>query len=84
MVSALVQADFDGDHLGEEELLANLVLFLIAGHETTTNLIANGIFLLARHPEARDIEVRSAGLEEAFLELTSDHDVEASPDGSPQ
>ena len=40
--------------------------------------------LLARYPEARDVEVRSAGLEEAFLELTSDHDVEASPDRSPQ
>jgi cytochrome P450 len=51
VVSTLVQADFDGDRLGEEELLANLVLFLIAGHETTTNLIANGIFLFARHPE---------------------------------
>jgi cytochrome P450 len=51
VVSVLVQADFDGDRLGEEELLANLVLFLIAGHETTTNLIANGIFLLASHPE---------------------------------
>ena len=51
VISALAWAEFEGDRLGEEELLANLVLFLVAGHETTTNLIANGIFLLLRHPE---------------------------------
>ena len=51
VISALVSVDFEGNSLGEEELIANLVLFLVAGHETTTNLIANGIFLLLRHPE---------------------------------
>ena len=51
VISALVGAEFEGDRLAEEELLANLVLFLVAGHETTTNLIANGIMLLLRHPE---------------------------------
>ena len=51
VISALVGAEFEGDRLEEEELLSNLVLFLVAGHETTTNLIANGIFLLLRHPE---------------------------------
>ena len=51
VISALAGAEFEGDSLGEEELLANLVLFLVAGHETTTNLIANGICLLLRHPE---------------------------------
>jgi cytochrome P450 len=51
VVSALVHAEFEGDRLGDEEILANLVLFLIAGHETTTNLIANGIFLLVLHPD---------------------------------
>ena len=51
VISALAGAEFEGDRLEEEELLSNLVLFLVAGHETTTNLIANGIFLLLRHPE---------------------------------
>jgi pimeloyl-[acyl-carrier protein] synthase len=70
VVSALVQADFDGDRLGEEELLANLVLFLIAGHETTTNLIANGIFLLASHPEQlRSLQDRRELLLDAIEEI---------------
>ena len=51
VISILSQADFDGDRLTEEELLSNLVLFLIAGHEMTTSLIANGILLFARHPD---------------------------------
>lgn len=51
VISVLSQADFDGDRLTEEELLSNMVLFLIAGHETTTSLIANGILLFARHPD---------------------------------
>ena len=51
VISILAQADFDGDRLTEEELLSNMVQFLIAGHETTTSLIANGLFLLARHPD---------------------------------
>lgn len=50
VIGALAHAEIEGDRLGEEELLANLVLFLIAGHETTTNLIGNAIFLLLQHP----------------------------------
>jgi cytochrome P450 len=34
--------DGDGDRLGEEELVANLVLILVAGFETTTGLLGNG------------------------------------------
>jgi pimeloyl-[acyl-carrier protein] synthase len=51
LISVFSVADFEGDSLTEEELLSNLVLFLVAGHETTTSFIANGILLLARHPE---------------------------------
>ena len=36
--------------LSEDELVANCVLLLFAGHETTTNLLANGLFHLLRHP----------------------------------
>ena len=36
--------------ISEDELLGNLVLLFIAGHETTTNLIGNGMLTLLRHP----------------------------------
>ncbi|MFD8706087.1 cytochrome P450 [Kitasatospora sp. NPDC059648] len=42
----------DGGRLSGQELLANLVLLLVAGFETTTNLLGNGLALLFRHPEA--------------------------------
>src|SRR5205823_3893529 len=51
LITALVRAQEDGDRLSEEELLANAVLLLSAGHETTTNLIGNGTLALLRHPD---------------------------------
>ncbi|MCE9657542.1 MAG: cytochrome P450 [Burkholderiales bacterium] len=42
----------DGALLSEDELLGNLILLFVAGHETTTNLIGNGMLTLLRHPEA--------------------------------
>jgi len=51
LISALVKAQQEGDHLNEAELLANAVLLLNAGHETTTNLIGNGTLALLRHPD---------------------------------
>ncbi|MFF2611770.1 cytochrome P450 [Kitasatospora sp. NPDC058046] len=42
----------DDERLSARELLANLVLLLVAGFETTTNLLGNGLALLFRHPEA--------------------------------
>lgn len=44
-------AEAHGDQLSEEELLANANLLLVAGHETTTNLIGNGMLALLRHPD---------------------------------
>ncbi len=51
LLSALAQAEEAGDRLSEEELFANCVLLMIAGHETTTNLIGNGTLALLRNPE---------------------------------
>ena len=51
MVSILVHSEFEAETLDDEELLANLVLFLIAGHETTTGLIASAEYLLLSMPE---------------------------------
>jgi cytochrome P450 len=50
LISALVRAQEEGDRLSDDELLANCVLLLNAGHETTTNLIGNGTLALLRHP----------------------------------
>ena len=51
IVSALAQAEEEGDRLTEREMLNMLRLLLIAGNETTTNLIGNGVLALLRHPD---------------------------------
>jgi cytochrome P450 len=51
LISALVQAEEAGDKLSEDELLGMVFLLLIAGHETTVNLIGNGVLALLEHPE---------------------------------
>jgi len=51
MLSALIAAEEAGDKLSEEELLASCILLLVAGHETTVNLIGNGTLALLKHPE---------------------------------
>lgn len=51
LMSALVHAADEGDRLSHEELLAFAVLLLVAGNETTTNLIGNGLLALASEPE---------------------------------
>ena len=53
LMTALVRAEVDGEHLSEEELLGFCLLLLIAGHETTTNLLSNSAVVLAQHPESR-------------------------------
>ena len=52
LVSALVAIEADGDKLSGDELLAMIAILLSAGHETTTNLIANGTAALLQHPHA--------------------------------
>lgn len=51
LLTALALAEDGGDRLSEEELVANCILLLVAGHETTTNLVGNGILALLRHPD---------------------------------
>src|SRR5437879_5683492 len=50
MLSGLIAAEEAGDTLSENELLATCILLLVAGHETTVNLIGNGSLALLRHP----------------------------------
>ena len=51
IISALAQAEEEGDTLTEREVLVMLRLLLVAGNETTTNLIGNGVLALLRHPD---------------------------------
>ncbi|KOU47520.1 cytochrome P450 family protein [Streptomyces sp. WM6378] len=53
LISALIRAtdDEDGDHLSGPELLGMAWLLLVAGHETTVNLISNGMLALLAHPD---------------------------------
>jgi cytochrome P450 PksS len=53
LVTALVQAKEGSDQLSEDEILAMIVLLLIAGHETTVNLIGSGTLALLEHPDQR-------------------------------
>jgi cytochrome P450 len=54
LLTALVQAEEEGDRLSEEELLATMALLYLAGHETTVNLIGNGLLALLRHPDEHE------------------------------
>jgi cytochrome P450 len=51
LVDRLIAAEAETDALSSDELLSNVMLLLIAGHETTTNLIGNGMHALLRHPD---------------------------------
>src|SRR5262249_41945993 len=51
LVSALAQAEEEGQQLSEDELVAMVVLLLVAGHETTVNLIGSGTLALLQHPK---------------------------------
>lgn len=51
LITALIQVEEAGEKLGEDELLAMAFLLLVAGHETTVNLISSGTLALLEHPE---------------------------------
>ncbi len=51
LISALLEAREAGDRLSDDELLSMIVLLLVAGHETTVNLIGNGMVALLEHPD---------------------------------
>jgi cytochrome P450 len=55
LLTAMVQAEHTGDFLNEDEVIATTVLLMIAGHETTSNLLANGLLAFLRHPEQIDL-----------------------------
>ena len=69
LITSLVQAREGSDQLSEEEILAMLLLLLIAGHETTVNLIGSGTLALLEHPDQltklrREPELIKSAIEE--------------------
>jgi cytochrome P450 len=79
LIHSFMTAELDGDRLSEEEIIANCVVTMVGGQETTTNLIGNGLLTLMRNPEqlARlrdDPALLSSGVEELLrYESPSQH-----------
>jgi cytochrome P450 len=75
LLSALLEAEVEGERLTEPELVGFAFLLLVAGNETTTNLISNAAILLEHHPEQRRLLVedpaRIATAIEEFLRYDS-------------
>jgi cytochrome P450 len=70
LISAMVQAQEQRDALSDPELVSTSLLLLIAGHETTTNLVGNGLLALLRHPEQLELlRGRPERLEHGIEEL---------------
>ena len=51
LIQALLAADVAGTRLSEDEIIANTIITMVGGQETTTNLIGNGMLTLLRHPD---------------------------------
>jgi cytochrome P450 len=69
LITTLIQAEEQGDTLSEQELVAMLFLLLLAGHETTVNLIGSGTLALLEHPDqlqrlSSDLSLLDGAIEE--------------------
>lgn len=74
LMSGLVAVEEAGDQLTEDEIVATCNLLLIAGHETTVNLIANGVLAMLRHRDVWSGLSRDAGQAPAIIEETLRYD----------
>jgi len=85
LVSSLMNAVIDGDRLTEEEVIANCIVTMVGGQETTTNLIGNGVLTLLRHPGEleklrRDLSLIPSAVEELLrYESPSQHTSRLAP-----
>lgn len=86
LVCSLMNAEIDGDRLSEEEVIANCIVTMVGGQETTTNLIGNGVLALLRHPGElqrvrSDLSLIPAAVEELLrYESPSQHTARLAPD----
>jgi cytochrome P450 len=70
VVHSLMTAEVDGDRFTEEEVIANSIIVMAGGQETTTNLIATGLLTLLRHPDQMQrLKADSSLLPSAIEEL---------------
>jgi len=68
LISALLAAEERGDFLSHQELLGMLLLLLVGGHETTVNLIANGLLALLRNRDQLELLGTEDGIEKRAVE----------------
>jgi cytochrome P450 len=86
LIHALLTSEVDGDRLSEEEVVANCIVTMVGGLETTTNLIGNGMLTLLRNPAAmarlrNEPQIMPAAVEELLrYESPSQHTARLAPD----
>lgn len=86
LISAYLSAEIDGDRFTEEEVVANTIVTMVGGQETTTNLIGNGILTLLRHQDElerlkADMSLIPSAVEELLrYESPSQHTARLAPD----
>ncbi len=86
LIQAMMNAEVDGARLTEEEIIANLIVTMVGGLETTTNLIGNGVLTLLRNPAAleqlrADSSLIPSAVEELLrYESPSQHTARLAPD----
>jgi cytochrome P450 len=68
VLTRLIQGETNGERLTEKELLHNCIFLLNAGHETTTNLIGNGLVTLAKHPSEKTRLIENPALTKTAVE----------------
>jgi pimeloyl-[acyl-carrier protein] synthase len=85
LIHSLIRAEVGGDRLTDEEIIANIIITLVGGLETTTNLIGNGVLTLLRHPDqmqrlCHDHSLIASGIEELLrYESPSQHTARLAP-----
>lgn len=86
LLSSLLAAEVDGSRLSEDEVIANVIITMVGGQETTTNLIGNGLLSLLKHPDqlARlrdDPSIAESAVEELLrYESPSQHTARQAPE----
>jgi cytochrome P450 len=86
LVNSLMNAEVDGSRLTEEEIVANLIVTMVGGQETTTNLIGNGLVSLLKNPDQlellkNDSSILSSAVEELLrYESPSQHTARLAPE----
>src|SRR5690349_10824382 len=86
LVSSLMNAQIDGDRLTDEEVIANCIVTMVGGQETTTNLIGNGVLALLRNPDQleklrSDLSLIPSAVEEMLrYESPSQHTARLAPE----